>query len=77
MNKDLLSNISKKLVAPKKGVLAADESNPTIKKRFDSIGIESNENYRRNYRDLLFSTQNLEEFCMKKLCIKKILKVNL
>ena len=49
MNKDLLSNISKKLVAPKKGVLAADESNPTIKKRFDSIGIESNENYRRNY----------------------------
>jgi fructose-bisphosphate aldolase class I len=62
MNKDLLSNISKKLVAPKKGVLAADESNPTIKKRFDSIGIESNENYRRNYRDLLFSTQNLEEY---------------
>ena len=36
MDKDKLSNIAKKLVAPYKGILAADESNPTIEKRFDS-----------------------------------------
>jgi fructose-bisphosphate aldolase class I len=49
-------------VAPGKGVLAADESFPTIKKRFDSIGIESNEEYRRVYRELLFTAEGVEEF---------------
>ena len=49
MDKDKLSNIAKKLVASHKGILAADESNPTIKKRFDSIDIESTENNRRDY----------------------------
>jgi fructose-bisphosphate aldolase class I len=44
------------LVAPGKGILAADESDGTIKKRFDSIGIESTEDTRRAYRDMLFTT---------------------
>ena len=62
MDKDKLSNIAKKLVAPYKGILAADESNPTIKKRFDSIDIESTENNRRDYRELLFSTNGIEDY---------------
>ncbi|MGZ8595614.1 MAG: class I fructose-bisphosphate aldolase [Actinomycetota bacterium] len=44
------------LVAPAKGILAADESTGTIKKRFDSIGVESTEEQRRRYRQLLFTT---------------------
>ena len=62
MDKQKLSDLAKQLVAPGKGVLAADESNPTIKKRFDSIGIVSNEEYRRDYRNMLFSTNKLENY---------------
>jgi fructose-bisphosphate aldolase, class I len=50
------------LVAEGKGILAADESEGTIKKRFDSIGIESTEENRRAYRDLLFTTAGAEEY---------------
>src|ERR671934_72339 len=50
------------LVAPGKGILAADESDGTIKKRFDSIGVESTEENRRAYRDMLFTTDGAEEF---------------
>src|ERR671916_115311 len=50
------------LVAPGKGILAADESDSTIKKRFDSIGVESTEENRRAYRDMLFSTDGVEEY---------------
>ena len=50
------------LVAPGKGILAADESDSTIKKRFDSIEVESTEENRRAYRDLLFTTAGAEEF---------------
>ena len=50
------------LVAPGKGILAADESDGTIKKRFDSIGVESTEELRRAYRDMLFTTEGAEEF---------------
>jgi fructose-bisphosphate aldolase, class I len=49
------------LVAPGKGILAADESSGTIKKRFDSIGVESNEENRRSYRDLLFTANGAAE----------------
>ena len=44
------------LVAPGKGILAADESTGTIAKRFDAIGVESTEEHRRAYRELLFTT---------------------
>ena len=50
------------LVADNKGILAADESSGTIKKRCDSIELESTEENRRAYRDMLFSTADLEEY---------------
>ncbi len=57
-----LQTIAKAIVAPGKGILAADESSPTIKKRFDSIGVESTEDNRRAYRQLLFTTPGISEF---------------
>jgi len=57
-----LANIARAMVAPGKGILAADESTPTIKKRFDSIQAESTEENRRSYRELLFTTDGAEEF---------------
>ena len=51
-----------KLVAPGKGILAADESIPTITKRFTALGIESTEESRRAYRSLLFSAPGAEAF---------------
>jgi fructose-bisphosphate aldolase, class I len=50
---------ARELVAPRKGILAADESSGTIEKRFASIGLESTEEHRRAYRDLLFTTPDL------------------
>src|SRR5215218_6055390 len=50
------------LVAEGKGILAADESTGTIKKRFDSIGVESTDENRRAYRNLLFTTPGMEEW---------------
>jgi fructose-bisphosphate aldolase class I len=51
---DALNQIARAIVAPGKGILAADESGGTIKKRFDSIGVESTEDNRRDYREMLF-----------------------
>src|SRR5215208_2760001 len=51
-----LNETARALVAPGKGILAADESTGTITKRFDTIGIESTEESRRSYRDMLFTT---------------------
>ena len=56
-----LEETARALVAPGKGILAADESDGTIKKRFDSIGIESTEDNRRGYRDMLFTTDGAAE----------------
>jgi fructose-bisphosphate aldolase class I len=56
-----LPSIAKALVAPAKGILAADESFPTIEKRFKSISLESTEETRRAYRDMLFTTPGIEE----------------
>jgi fructose-bisphosphate aldolase class I len=57
-----LADIARAMVAPGKGVLAADESDGTIKKRFDTIGVESTYENRRDYRQLLFTTDGAEEF---------------
>ena len=57
-----LESIARALVAEGKGILAADESDGTIKKRFDSIGVESTEDNRRAYRELLFTTEGAEEY---------------
>lgn len=61
MNKKRLESIAKKLVAPGKGILAADESTPTIKKRLDSINVESTQGARRAYRGMLFTTPDIEK----------------
>jgi fructose-bisphosphate aldolase class I len=57
-----LHETAEALVAESKGILAADESGGTIKKRFDTIGLESTEENRRAYRDLLFTTPGAEEY---------------
>src|SRR3954447_1250594 len=62
MAQNELHDTAKALVAEGKGILAADESTGTIKKRFDSIGLENVEDNRRAYRDLLFKTEGVEEF---------------
>jgi fructose-bisphosphate aldolase, class I len=51
-----LNKVAQAMVAPGKGILAADESSGTIKKRFDAIGVESTEENRRDYRELMFRT---------------------
>jgi fructose-bisphosphate aldolase, class I len=57
-----LESTARALVAPGKGILAADESTGTIKKRFDSIGVESTEENRRAYRDLLFTAEGAADY---------------
>ena len=57
-----LAETARALVAEGKGILAADESTGTIKKRFDSIGVESTEENRRAYRELLFTTPGANAF---------------
>jgi len=62
MKIDELETVAQAMVTPGKGILAADESTPTIKKRLDQVGVESTENNRRMYRNLLFTTNGAEEF---------------
>jgi fructose-bisphosphate aldolase class I len=62
MDVQQLQSTAQALVAEGKGILAADESTGTIKKRLDSIGVESTEQTRRAYRDFLFTTEGAEEF---------------
>jgi fructose-bisphosphate aldolase class I len=57
-----LESVAKKLVAPGKGILAADESTGTIEKRLKSINVPSNEENRRMYREILFTTNGAGEF---------------
>lgn len=57
-----LYDIAAKMVAPGKGILAADESNRSAKKRLDAIGVESTEETRRQYRDLFLSTEGIEQY---------------
>ena len=61
MSKQELESVAQAMVAKGKGILAADESMGTIKRRFDSIKIESNDNNRRAYREMLFTTKGVEE----------------
>src|SRR3982751_5737063 len=61
-NADTLKATIAELIRPGKGILAADESQPTITKRFAALGIECTEETRRNYRTLLFGTPNAQEY---------------
>lgn len=58
MNKQALETIAQAMVTDGKGILAADESTGTIKKRFDSINVDSTEDNRRDYREMLFRTED-------------------
>jgi len=63
MNLADLNKIALAMVTPGKGILAADESTGTIKKRFDAIGVESTEDNRRDYREMLFrSTEAMSQY---------------
>jgi fructose-bisphosphate aldolase class I len=58
MNKDQLAKVARAMVAGGKGILAADESSGTIKKRFDAIGVESTPDTRRDYREFMFRSMD-------------------
>ena len=62
MNKEQLRSTANAMVQKGKGILAADESNPTCGKRFESIGVESTEHNRNIYHNLLFTTSGMEEY---------------
>src|SRR5437016_10089979 len=62
MKTENLESVARKLVAPGKGILAADESSGTIEKRLKSIGVASTEENRRAYRDVLFTTKGVGDF---------------
>src|SRR6058998_3260453 len=57
-----LAETARALIAPGKGILAADESTSTIKRRFDAIGVENTEDNRRAYRELLFRTPGIGKY---------------
>jgi fructose-bisphosphate aldolase class I len=61
VNEQILNATAKAMVAPGRGILAADESTGTIKKRFDKIGVENTEANRQAYRDMLFTTPGFEQ----------------
>ena len=71
MNIEELKSVANAIVARQKGVLAADESSPTIKKRFDSIKLESTEENRRRYRDLLFTADGIGAMSVASFCLTK------
>ncbi len=62
MNLNILHETAVAMVAPGKGLLAADESTATIKTRFDKIGVENTEPNRQAYRDMLFTTPGFEQY---------------
>ena len=61
---DRIEDIAQRMVAEGRGILAADESTGTIKKRFDSIGVESTEETRRDYREMLFRSEDAMRECI-------------
>jgi fructose-bisphosphate aldolase class I len=62
MDQNALEQIAKSLVAPGKGILAADESSPSCKKRFDAVGVECTDETRREYRGLMFTAPNAHDY---------------
>jgi len=62
MDLQALNAVAEAMVAPGKGILAADESTGTIKKRFDAIGVENTEENRRDYRELMFRAPAMRDY---------------
>ena len=71
MNLDELNRIARAMVQKGKGILAADESSGTIKKRFDKIGVESTEENRRDYRELLFRSAEGDEAHLRRHPVRR------
>ena len=61
MSLNTIEEIAEFIVSDGKGILAADESNPTCGKRFDSIGVDSTEANRRDYREMLFRSGGIKD----------------
>ena len=61
MSIEQLESIAQAMVAPGKGIIAIDESNNTIKKRFDAVGVPNTEENRRAYREMLLTTPGLNQ----------------
>ena len=76
MDVQKLIDTAQAIVAPGKGILAADESGGTIKRRFDSINVESTEDNRRNYRELLFRTEGASEYISGIILFDETLRQN-
>src|ERR1700761_2462530 len=64
MNLEQLNKVAQAMVKPGRGILAADESSGTIKKRFDSIGVESTADTRRDYREMMFRSNEAVSKCI-------------
>jgi len=62
MDLQALNKVAEAMVAPGRGILAADESTGTIKKRFDAIGVENTEDNRRDYRELMFRSAAMRDY---------------
>ena len=62
MNTRVLETTIRALLAPRRGILAADESHGTIARRFEAFGVEATEENRRRYRQMLFTTPGVSEF---------------
>ena len=71
-----LTDTVEELLAPGKGILAADESSGTIKRRFDSIGVESTEENRRDYREMLFRAPGVSEYISGVILFDETLRQN-
>src|SRR5215217_6668196 len=77
MNLAELNKIALAMVAPGRGILAADESSGTIKKRFDAIGVESTADSRRDYREMLFrSTDAMKNYISGVILYDETLRQN-
>ena len=71
-----LHKTARALVAPGRGILAADESSPTIKRRFDTIGLESTETNRRDWRQLLFTSEGIGDWISGVILFEETLAQN-
>ena len=64
MDKNILVETANKMMMRPKGILAMDESSPTIAKRLASINVDNNEDNRRRYRELIVTTPNLSDYIL-------------
>src|SRR5439155_20687418 len=76
MKTENLESIRRKLVAPRKRILAADESSGTIEKRLKSISVSSTEENRRAYREVLFTTKGAGEFISGVILVDEMIRQN-